>query len=590
MPTDNQGPEKQESDNSNPFNQTQAQQSDSPQPKPIIGFGFLATHNPFYAISAVFTLYGLNVSFGNTIDPTQGWLQLQLFTGYMLLLAATGVLVVRYGQVWEDARSLFLLVLLLMVALSVSFDRVCLDDTQLALQFLATGLTFCLLLCELLLRVLKIRLPWQYRGVLYIQLTLLFGYPAWLGHLSLTDRIDELAWYTMGFASFAAISVVLLLPAAKKRERGLQQNGTPWNWPWYPWTLFFILGIGLGIRTLTITYSFDPAKGFTSGCQAYFLIPWLLAILLIWSECNTHRRDNRPWWRFILLPLGLFILALPGQPHSQIQANYVALLQESVGSPVQITAVLLLFFFAYRVCRGSKSAEWGFLAALGMLSITGPETLGINSFADLKLAPAMAGLFLLGGSALVRKSTPRLCFVITGMTAAISIGYQESRFVGQHGYFPFHFGLAAILLTGLLFEDALGKWLRRYASALLNTLAVATFLLYPFAFPKIGGAWHAVTTTSMIVLATTFWLYSKRLQDLAAVILCTFATAGHLAGYYFGTVFDLVFLRGKTWLAWGALFFLAGLLHSLAKGGQLKQLYQTLQQWHSAGQEKIDEP
>lgn len=589
MPTNNQDPEKQEPHSPNPFNQTPAQQSDAPQPKPIFSFGFLATHNPFYAISAVFTLYGLNVSFGNTIDPTQGWLQLQLFTGYMLLLAATGVLVVRYGQVWEDARSLFLLVLLLMVALSVSFDRVCLDDTQLALQFLATGLTFCLLLCELLLRVLKIRLPWQYRGVLYLQIALLFGYPAWLGHLSLTDQLNELAWYTMGFASFTAISVVLLLPAAKKRNRGLQHNGTPWNWPWYPWTLFVVLGIGFGIRTLTITYSFDPTKGFTSGYQAYFLIPWLLAILLIWSECSTHRQDSRPWWRFVVLPLGLLVLAIPGQPNSHVQANYLALLQESVGSPVQITAVLLLLFFAYRVFRGSKSAEWGFLAALGMLSITGPKTLDINSLADLKLAPALTGLFLLGGSAFLRKSTPRLCLTITGITAAICIADQESHFVGQHCYFPLHLGLAAILLTGLLFEDELGKWLRRSASTLLAMFAMATFLLYPFAFPKIEGAWHAVTTTSMIALATTFWLYSKRLHDLAAVVLCSLATTGHLAGYYFGTVFNLVLLRGKTWLAWGALFFVAGLLHSLAKGGQLKRLYQTLQQWHATGQEKTDE-
>ena len=187
---------------------------------------FLATHNPCYVISALLTLYGLHISFSDNIDPTRGWLQLQLFIGYMALLALTGILVVRFGQVWEDARMLFLLLLLLMVALSVSFDRVCLDNEYLGFQFLSIGLAASLTLCEVLLKILKVRLPWRYRGVLYAQLTLLFAYPAWLGHLSLTDQLTPLAWWTLAFPTLVAISILMLVPAARSGAKHVRGNGT----------------------------------------------------------------------------------------------------------------------------------------------------------------------------------------------------------------------------------------------------------------------------------------------------------------------------------------------------------------------------
>ena len=67
---------------------------------------FLYNHNPFYVVSAVLVLYGLHVSFADNLEPTEGWLFTRLFMGYMLLLAAAAVLVVRLGRVWEDARTL----------------------------------------------------------------------------------------------------------------------------------------------------------------------------------------------------------------------------------------------------------------------------------------------------------------------------------------------------------------------------------------------------------------------------------------------------------------------------------------------------
>src|SRR6476620_11852100 len=166
-------------------------------------FRFVYNHNPFYVISAVLVLYGLHVSFADNLDPTQGWKFTQLLMGYILLLAATSVVVVRLGQVWEDARTLVLLVALLMVALASSFDRVCLDNAWQGARFLTVGLMFSLTISESLLRLLRLRFPWSFRLPFYLLLVLLFAYPAWLGHLSLENRLTEMAWYVLGFPTIA---------------------------------------------------------------------------------------------------------------------------------------------------------------------------------------------------------------------------------------------------------------------------------------------------------------------------------------------------------------------------------------------------
>ena len=423
-----------------------------PNPSKSI-WDYVFTHNPFYIISAVLTLYGLHVSFGDNIDPTNGWVQLQLFIGYILLLAATGVLVVRWGEVWEDARTLFLIVLLLLVALSVSFDRVCLDNEMLGLQFLTIGFVFSILLCEFLLRYLKICLPWTYRGVLYLQFALLFFYPPWLGHLSLIDHLDTLAWYTMGFPSIVALTVLLLLPAVRRRAWGLKDNGTPWRWPWYPWTILVFMGIGIAVRILSITFSFDPTKGgFTTGFQAYFLIPLVLSVVLITAENCIGRRTRRPWIRFTVLPLLLFGWSLPGLPDTVAQARYLNVLQTSIGSPIQITAVLLIAYFTYLLFRRLQSAEWGILTCLGVLSIVDHNTLNLGSLAPFASAPIVIAITLLFGSAIIRQSTDRLCVAICGSLLITSYYLRDGTYLtNDQGYLLIHSAMVFLTLSWVSF-------------------------------------------------------------------------------------------------------------------------------------------
>ena len=65
--------------------------------------GFLYSHNPFYLISAFLVLAGLHQALGDVYSVSAGWLLMALLCGYTMLLAATGFVIVRFGQVPERA-------------------------------------------------------------------------------------------------------------------------------------------------------------------------------------------------------------------------------------------------------------------------------------------------------------------------------------------------------------------------------------------------------------------------------------------------------------------------------------------------------
>ena len=63
----------------------------------------LYTQNPFYLISALLVLYGIYVALGPESGMGGGWLLLGLLGGYTLALTLAGLVIVRFGQVWDDA-------------------------------------------------------------------------------------------------------------------------------------------------------------------------------------------------------------------------------------------------------------------------------------------------------------------------------------------------------------------------------------------------------------------------------------------------------------------------------------------------------
>ncbi|MDB5385901.1 MAG: hypothetical protein JWM11_1547, partial [Planctomycetaceae bacterium] len=113
---------------------------------------FLYNHNPFYLISAACIVYTLKLAFrpGEVayIDP---WALMASIGGYTILMAVTGFLIVKLGHVWEDARSIFLVLLLLFLATSVTFDELFNLDPSTVKTLMALGFCLAVLVTEGLL-------------------------------------------------------------------------------------------------------------------------------------------------------------------------------------------------------------------------------------------------------------------------------------------------------------------------------------------------------------------------------------------------------------------------------------------------------
>jgi hypothetical protein len=118
-------------------------------------------------------------------------------------------------------------------------------------NLLLAGLAFSLGICETLVRALRLRLPVLVRGPLYISLALLFIFPLVLSDLSIQGHDEAMRFGVYLFPWFAAIGLLAFLPGAN-RGRDDAPNGTPWSWPWYPWSVVVLLVIGFCLRSYSL--------------------------------------------------------------------------------------------------------------------------------------------------------------------------------------------------------------------------------------------------------------------------------------------------------------------------------------------------
>ncbi len=287
---------------------------------------FFYTHNPFYLVSALLVLVGLHEVLANDSSLTGGWLLMSVLGGYTLLLATAGYVIVRYGQVWDDARMILLVIVLVLLALSVSFDRIVLEKPASGARFLLAGLTFSVLVSECVLGSLKIRLAARYRLPYYLLLALLFAYPVGLAQLSITGRDIAMAWGVFLFPLCASAVLMTLWPAAGRPAQDEPPSGTPWSWPWFPWSLFALLLIAVALRSYSLSMAFEASKGSAVSFQPYFLSPLVLAsavLLLEMSIANGSRRMQRVALLLpaLVLPLSLWLWQL-----NPVAARFLVLL------------------------------------------------------------------------------------------------------------------------------------------------------------------------------------------------------------------------------------------------------------------------
>lgn len=127
----------------------------------------LSPPNPFYLLSAALILHstGLGVSGAGELPAA---IIVGIVGGYVLLVATIAFAIVRLWNVWDDARSILLIVMLLFFELALAADRPLVEQTSLGIRLLLVGLTITILCTEIILRGLRMRLPLAFRGPMYL--------------------------------------------------------------------------------------------------------------------------------------------------------------------------------------------------------------------------------------------------------------------------------------------------------------------------------------------------------------------------------------------------------------------------------------
>jgi hypothetical protein len=536
----------------------------------------LYNHNPFYLISACLVLYGFSEIFADHQGLAGDWLLIGLLCGYTLLLAITGYLVVRFGRIWEDARTILLVILFLLLALSISFDKTSLNRPAWGAELLGLGFLFAVGLTEVLCRSLKIRLDRMYRVPYYLLLGQLFVIPPVLGVLSVTDHEDIMVLCVLAFPAGAGLLFLTLLPAMHLGGRHEPPNGTPWPWPWYPWPIFVILGVAMALRSYALSMVYEPTNGADVGWQPYFLAPLVLCWAILFVEGGVKHGNRRLARIAALAPLGLVLIAFPGSPDNPPQQRFLEMLGDSVGSPTFVTFVLLAAFSAYALIRGVRQAEFGLTACVLAFVFVDQQTVGWQTLAEPRTLPVWLVAALQIGISIAKGRSRRW---VLGWLLAVAATAFETRHIESDGlwvYLPMHLAVVALLATPLVCRDLFGWRVVRVAPYVLPALSLIAALAYERAFPNVPSWVHLIYMTVLVGESVAIWVITARVEQLAASLVCGGAYCVQAAKDLYRVLLKTMLSSGLHWLAWGLALLLIAALVSCIKAGGLRRVWTTL--------------
>ncbi len=535
--------------------------------------------NPFYLLSAACVVHGTGLSLNGAGEHPPPEVMLAIIGGSVLLMAAVAFLIVRLWNVWDDARSVLLIQLLLFVELALVADSTLLNDPAAGAWLLAAGMAIAVMVTEFLLWGLRLPLPAAYRIPYYLQLALLFLYPLLL--LEPLRQGDEAAiqWSIFAFAVLGGGSFLTLIPAVRRGAAALAGRSAPWSWPLYPWTVPVFLGFCFAIRSYTLCLAYDPATklGVVAAIErmqsifgAHFLIPFVFGTAALVLEAALVRRRTRMRVLALALPLLALVLAFPGRSGNAAYLQFVQRFTDALGSPLWVTLIVLTAYYAVAAARGLPGAARGSLLALLALACIDPRSLSL-----FDLVPGLH--FVLN---------PWLLWLLPGVAVAAGLRRQQSRFwveasayavaaAWQSGWFDglmfsplaiaVHVFAAAVIVVGALFADGFARWLREAGAVFLAAAATA---MCATAVDGTEPRWLPLAYLSAITACGAclgWWLPHVRYLYAALLgFLLAYATSFlHVYGFLDRTIR----WAGLTSFTVGLALLHVGLLLSAAKGG-----------------------
>ncbi|MCA9101164.1 MAG: hypothetical protein KDA63_08445 [Planctomycetales bacterium] len=551
--------------------------STTPAPGPLhCLFRWLYTNNPFYIISAWFVFAGLRMSFDPAGDAFQTSALMSGLTGYTALLALAAVLLIRYGRVWQDARTMLLLVVLLMLAISVCFDETLARDPRRGAIYFLAGWFFSATLSEVMLRGMPLRLPAAYRLPYHLALALFFLYPLVVSRWLDAPRSASLQWSLYGFPVAAALVALTLVPAIHLGQRYIRDNGSPWPWPQYPWSLFVFLAVGVLGRTYYLCVSLHFVVSPTNIFGCYFWVPFLLAVNVLLIEfAVVARKSVALGWVALLAPV-VTLAASWGVESSLLQnLNFPDRFAAQLGgTPLFVTTIAVAVVYLWGTLRRLRHAADALSMALLLLAVVSATTSGWQTMTPSSPQVVPLGLLALlqGAVGARRQSPPRFLYAsasgalaLASATGTVPLG-RDDMFVPEHVF------LACLLLFGAMLPGNSGRPLQHLAALMIFAAAAVVIVAGPDA---LTAPWHMPAVLAMtypalaIALALVYGYLVRNAAHFAAA-------AGVATLWLIDGAYDLYrWLRdavaGLDYLVWGLAALVVALLISVSKIAKLRQ-------------------
>lgn len=472
---------------------------------------WLYAGNPFYAISAVLMLYGIRSAYAEAeIGLINSWIMMGVLAGYTLVLAGIAVSIIRWGHVWDDARSLLVLLLLLFLAISISLDDLLnnADSIPAATAFMLFGFIGSTLVSEMVLRGARIRLGFGYRAPFYLLLALFYVFPWMCSPVLRPQSAATLEWLIFLFPTLAAGLFLLLLPAVRRGSAYAANNGTPWLWPWFPWTIFAVLAAAVGLRSFVLAMTYGPEGAIWSGpgfksinfetiFGPYFLIPLAFALLSLMLEGAVIGR-NQILQRRILLGAPLLLLLAVPYSQSLVFQNFLHRVMELCGSPLWITVLLLLILYGRAWLAGVPQAGLAWLGTLLLFSAIGPETVRLESPVVLQSWP----VFIVGAVAAVhgiqRRSSGYSLLGAALISCGVWLVLPQTIAANFRMTLCYHILWLTVITIGIACRDRLATLLRIVGAAQVPIAALVALVALRDDFVPIS--WRLLY---VLVVATT---------------------------------------------------------------------------------------
>ncbi|TWT39860.1 hypothetical protein KOR42_50950 [Thalassoglobus neptunius] len=423
----------------------------------------ISSENPFYLLSAALVIHSTGLSIVSASELDLNFL-LSLIFGYLLLVSGLAIFLVRNWKVWDDARSLFLIPILLMFELSLVFDRPLTSGESHGFVGLLAVVFACIVLSEFVIRLSQVRLPMIYRGPFYLQLSLLLS-SAFLPYVVGENFAPEMVrWAIFGVSVLAGLSMFTLIPAVRSGRERVENSGCPWIWPYHPWSLFVVVWVCFGLRIYLLSISFDPAWELNAS-QAYenrqtmftglMLVPMLLGICWLAMEAAIAHKSRFSKFLAYTLPFACILLSSFPQQLNPAAASFVRDFSSRFGSPIIVACIASMFFSLIYWARGLRFGRRCTVFSLLMLAWITSESQISTLSTEISAVPFVLACCILTFEG-IRLRTSRLvieacCWGILALgETSVLTGWPLPEIEIQ-----VHLVLLSILLTGLMIRDEL---------------------------------------------------------------------------------------------------------------------------------------